>query len=81
MNILPLAVLGSECGGLGGRKELVPMRKMMIRAFSVKVTESWGETGGAGGRLKCLRDKDALPPLRPFNPFQEDHLTRQGQPR
>lgn len=50
MDILPLAVLGSECGGLGGRKELVPMRKMMIRAFSVKVTERWGGTGGAEER-------------------------------
>lgn len=54
MDILPLAVLGSECGGLGGRKELVPMRKMMIRAFSVKVTESWGETGRGRGKMKMF---------------------------
>lgn len=81
MGILPLAGLGSEWRGLRGMKEFLPMWKIMIRAFSVKVTEKWGGKGGVERRWKGVRDKDALPPLGPFNPFQEDHQTLQGQLR
>lgn len=51
------------------------------QGLSCEGDERWGGKGGVGGRWKCSWYKDALPPLRPFNPSQEDHLTLQGQLR